>query len=390
MRSFFAALVVFCCFVVPVEAQDARSILEKAAATHRDARSYQLESKIHIKMVAGSEEQIVDATMKLAENRDEEKIRAEVDAPSMKLTIVSDGDSTWMYIPDMNRYVVHGQGFEMSRLGTLLPDLMKEYGRMDDGVANVTLLRQEEVALRDGNRQAYVLAVEYEPIETSAGTDSKSKTFWIDAERFVVLKEITEADLSESPLGRPMTLNETTTLEVVRVEQPLDDALFTFRPPENASLVTADDLLKQSRTSQNPESTPAVDFTLQDLSGETVNLESLRGKVVLVNFWATWCGPCRMEMPVIEQIYKELAGEGLVVLAVNVAEEPDQVRSFLDKNGYTFPVLLDTDGSVATQYGASGIPTSVVINREGLVVRHMVGARPERMFREALQDAGLQ
>lgn len=115
-----------------------------------------------------------------------------------------------------------------------------------------------------------------------------------------------------------------------------------------------------------------------------------RKGVSLVDFWATWCGPCRMEMPVIEQIYKELAGEGLVVLAVNVAEEPDQVRSFLDKNGYTFPVLLDTDGSVATQYGASGIPTSVVINREGLVVRHMVGARPERMFREALQDAGLQ
>lgn len=112
---------------------------------------------------------------------------------------------------------------------------------------------------------------------------------------------------------------------------------------------------------------PAPDFRLQDLAGAPVQLADLRGQVVLINVWATWCPPCRAEMPAIQAVYEQLRGRGFTVLAVNVREDADQVRSFMAQHGLTFPALLDSNGAVSALYQSRVYPSSYFIDRTGLV-----------------------
>lgn len=115
---------------------------------------------------------------------------------------------------------------------------------------------------------------------------------------------------------------------------------------------------------------PAPGFTLQTLDGKTASLSDYKGKVVLVNFWASWCQPCREEMPAIEQAYETYKDQGLVVLGVNLKEKTVPVQGFVDNYKLTFPILMDTDNAVAIDlYKVKPIPTSFFIDREGNLVQ---------------------
>jgi len=120
----------------------------------------------------------------------------------------------------------------------------------------------------------------------------------------------------------------------------------------------------------------APDFQLQSLEGESVSLSSLRGKPVMLNFWATWCGPCRMEMPYIQEVFEdeEWIDRGLVIVAVNVGDSSSKVREFMENNGLSFRVLLDTDASVAKDYNVSGIPATFLIDKNGIMKDVRIGA----------------
>ncbi len=115
---------------------------------------------------------------------------------------------------------------------------------------------------------------------------------------------------------------------------------------------------------------PASNFTSPALTGGEIALADYAGEVVIVNFWATWCPPCKAEMPGINNFYEAHQDNGLVVLAVNAQESESQVRPFIEASGFTFPVLLDPAGSVVNQYQVHSFPTTIVIDREG-VVRHI-------------------
>lgn len=119
----------------------------------------------------------------------------------------------------------------------------------------------------------------------------------------------------------------------------------------------------------------AIDFELEDMQGVLRKLSSYRGKIVFLNFWATWCGPCRIEMPSMQRVYEEFKGEGLVIVAVDLREDREQVKRFLDQYGLTFPVLLDKTGRVGATYGARAIPTTYLIDRKGYIIGRAIGAR---------------
>ncbi len=112
---------------------------------------------------------------------------------------------------------------------------------------------------------------------------------------------------------------------------------------------------------------PAPEFTLQDLEGTDVSLASLRGKTVILDFWATWCGPCRQGLPVLMDIAKDRAADGVVLWAVDLSEPKAKVQSFLEKKGWSLPVLLDTKGAISAKYKVGGIPHTVVIDPEGVI-----------------------
>ncbi|HMQ34295.1 MAG TPA: TlpA disulfide reductase family protein [Chloroflexaceae bacterium] len=111
----------------------------------------------------------------------------------------------------------------------------------------------------------------------------------------------------------------------------------------------------------------APDFTLETADGGSVRLADLRGRVVLVNLWATWCPPCRAEMPAIQAVYERHGPAGLSVLAVNVAEEPATVAAFLREHGLSFAAPLDRDGAVSHAYRSSALPSSFFIDRRGVI-----------------------
>jgi peroxiredoxin len=118
---------------------------------------------------------------------------------------------------------------------------------------------------------------------------------------------------------------------------------------------------------------PMSDFTLSDLSGKQVRLSDFRGRPVLINAWATWCPPCRAEMPDLHRLYQEHQEEGFVVLAINSGEEAGQVRQFIQQSGFTFPVLLDSGNNLLDALGIRNLPTSILIDRDGTVRAMQVG-----------------
>ena len=131
-----------------------------------------------------------------------------------------------------------------------------------------------------------------------------------------------------------------------------------------------------------------ADFTLKDLHGKKVTLSELRGKIVLVNFWATWCPPCRLEMPDLDAIYTHFEPQGLVILSLT-DEDAFKVNTFLNRASYHPPILLDTGGKVAKEFHIEGIPKSFVFNREGKLVAESIDQRTQHQFLVMLAQAGL-
>jgi peroxiredoxin len=112
---------------------------------------------------------------------------------------------------------------------------------------------------------------------------------------------------------------------------------------------------------------PAPDFELLNMSGETVRLSDYLGRPVILNFWATWCAPCRLEMPELQRAQAEFGDEGPAVLAINQEESAERVGEFLDEVGLTLPTLLDSDAAVGKTYGAFFLPTTVIVDQDGHV-----------------------
>lgn len=133
----------------------------------------------------------------------------------------------------------------------------------------------------------------------------------------------------------------------------------------------------------------APDFELENLDGETVRLSDFRGQPVLINFWATWCGPCRVEMPDIQARYEKYAPD-LVILAVDFDEPKETVQFFVDELELTFPILLDVGGKIQELYLVRGYPSSYFVDREGVIQAVQIGVMTGGQLDEFLAEVGLE
>lgn len=165
-----------------------------------------------------------------------------------------------------------------------------------------------------------------------------------------------------------------------------------FPHRQKTPAITEDELLKKLSIEKFEKKTSAPDFTLKDLQGNRISLRDLRGKVIFLNFWATWCPPCRLEMPTMEELHKEFGSQGLVILAVNHREDAEEIKPFYGQHQLTFTALLDEEGKVFDLYSAWSLPTTFLINRSGEIVGRVVGYRDwhseqaRSFFRQLLED----
>jgi peroxiredoxin len=206
---------------------------------------------------------------------------------------------------------------------------------------------------------------------------------------------------TEGDFGHDMLQEVATTLAAALREQPL--LAKQSQPPrpyvELAELVryehvqaTLDDpqfAAAVSKIEADNERRDQADFTLAELGGKTWTLKEQRGKVVVLNFWATWCPPCRKEMPDLERLYQQFKDQGLVILAIS-DEDAGKVKPFIAQQKVTYPILLDPGRKVNELFQIEGIPKTFVYDRNGKLVAQSIDMRTRRQFLEMLAQAGLK
>ncbi len=132
----------------------------------------------------------------------------------------------------------------------------------------------------------------------------------------------------------------------------------------------------QNSTPGFAKGTEAPDFTAKTLNGDEITLSKLRGKVVVLNFWATWCPPCRSEMPLFQRVYKKYSDRGFEIIGVSTDASEGQVRKFVKEFGLTFPIIMDKQNLTA-KFNVSGLPTSFLIDRDGRIIKVRLGEYTE-------------
>ncbi len=155
-----------------------------------------------------------------------------------------------------------------------------------------------------------------------------------------------------------------------------------------ATRVQADELNPTGRPPSADRGHPAPDFTLSALDGEPVSLSQFRGRPVILNFWATWCGPCRAEIPALEAAWRGAAGEAVVV-GVNVQEDEITVGRFARELGMTYPVVLDTAGEIARIYRVQAFPTTYFIDARGVIAENYIGPMNAPLLLSRMRDLAL-
>lgn len=146
--------------------------------------------------------------------------------------------------------------------------------------------------------------------------------------------------------------------------------------PLAASQPAVTDLLGGLNLTGYPPGTKPPQFAGHTVEDQAVSLAGLRGRVILLNFWATWCQECRLEMPVFERLHRDFAEQGLTVIGINVREERRTIQRYAEELGLTFPFILDTRGKITASYGVVGLPTTFLIGRDGRPVALAIGPRP--------------
>jgi len=330
-----------------------------------------------------------------------------VDAPDKgEYLLVSDGQKSWAYVPKLKQYTEEESSPRAAR---------NEADSESDtnSVSESDTQSDEEHDWADAFAREVlpILARMYETAATAGRAGEAEVKFEKKKQKWPVVQVVSKKDAQGSSSMTELTVNpatldigrlvwahasyenqERTVLRLTldfrnfQIGSALSDATFTFEPPKNAKLVDALPIPGQSGSFLLNR--PAPDFESKTLDGQRVRLQDLRGKPVLLSFFASWCGPCRRELPSVVKLHEDFKEQGLQVIGVN-DEGKGTARHFAEKAGLTFTILDDSNAKVNRQYHVRSIPTTFLIDREGKIVRFLRGGRDYDELRSALKAVGL-
>ncbi len=249
-----------------------------------------------------------------------------------------------------------------------LPSIQELYDKWPyDEVVLLTIVKGEDLDtlttfMQDGGYSFPVVMDEEQKVSTQYGVSAIPTTFFIDEEGIIQAKKVGYFHSTEDIED---ILNQiiTTGSYVAEPDEPEPDSAglgSIISCPENPG-----DSLEVSDV--------ALDFQFQDADGQAVSLSDLRGKPIMVCFWATWCGYCNKQLPYLQQLYDQWQGTELVMLTISKGEEPSTVATFMQDEGLSFPVLTDSAQKASSQYGVGGVPTTFFIDEDGIIQFKKVG-----------------
>lgn len=346
------------------ESVAAKALLKKVAETYRSLASARFESEQTLEDIGPqtSTRQLNIATTVISQPG---KYRVETTGSDEPRVLISNGETVWTYFPESNEYDLAAAG-KMKRFSPLgnytVLDQTREPARIT-GLGRVAGSNCTMLTLgRGGNR---------------------TRTIWIDLSTNFIRKDEIK-DIS-STISGIVSQTRVTTFLVARTVDSLDPNIFSFDPTRVRAR-------ERRKLQQGAPATwigkLAPDFTLHSLDGQEVRLSELRGRVVILDYWATWCPSCRSAMPGLELLYRQLKGEGLLVLGID-DENSEEQRAFLEEFGYSFSSLVDPASKVKNLYNARGIPTTIIIDKEGKIRSYEVGEATYESLWKGLQAIGI-
>ena len=369
-------------------ATDPKALLEKVAETYRNLKRYEFDFTLLTDIRSAAGRKSVETRIELTNVRPD-RLRILISGGLGEVHVYSDGAVSSIFVPALKQYTRKATSDAKattpdgaSRFAAIAMQVLEQFEQISSEVHTAKVLRMEKLQVGDAEAQCLVVEVE---LEEQDPDEKRLRTYWIDSQRNLVLKAVQFDKLSGEGTNALET-EITTTFRKAESNPSIPDSTFAFKPPADAKEVEA---FRKPRPVAIEIGSEAADFQLKDLEGREIQLKSLRGSVVLLNFWATWCGPCRLEMPVIEKLHQQLHGKGLRVFGVN-DEEIDTIREYIAEHEYSFPTLVDTDQQAMNLYRIRGIPTMVVIDREGKIAQYRLGLSREGDLRSWLRKAGIE
>jgi peroxiredoxin/outer membrane lipoprotein-sorting protein len=374
---------------------DAQSLLQRAGDAYRALRSYQVESTMDLRQVTGSSpEQTLQAPIIMAGDRSG-RVRLEIRHEQAGALFLSDGHTLTSYMAQLKQYTQKPAAARADTAMLITPppgSPMQHYFALPAGVRSATVEGPGTVELDGRSHDCWIVRADLTP-EQALAADSAARAIsylWLDRATGLVLRDSQIVVVHSPKDGTTQVTTRVLNVTHQVLDAPVPDSVFAFVPPVGAKKVDAFGPPESIARAEEFLGKPAPAFTLTGVKGSTVSLANYKGKVVLLDFWATWCRPCRIEMPLVQKLYNELKPKGLVVFGVNLMEEPAQVKRFLADNQIGFPILLDREGKVAESYKAEGIPTLVIVGKDGKVSSYFTGLREEEVLRAALAKAGMK
>jgi thiol-disulfide isomerase/thioredoxin len=387
MRAFVtytvAAVILLACFSQGHGAEQsgqAEEILRKAAKAYEALKSYRGETILVVNMADGETEERIESRYSLAVERPN-KLALVLESGDTGITLVSDGKKLYTYVPMLKQYTVEKAPGSLDKL---LKGGTKEPRAVMMAAGSVRVLPffgsgGYKTIMSDVEEAEFVGEEVLEKTKTYHVVVRQTESdidLWVDARTFL-LKQIRvdmakaiEKQAKLTPEAAQMKMIFEEVHRKVKAGDAIPPDTFVFHPPEGAQ--------QTDSLTGRPESPlvgkKAPDFTLDGLKeGTSFRLADYKGKVVMLDFWASWCAPCRYEMPVLQEVYDRYKEKGVVLIAVNAREGRDIAERFVAGGGYTFPVALDLDGSVESVYARRGLPTLVIIDRQGIIRKVHVG-----------------